>query len=56
MFLDSQEIKVDFSWAHTTQTMAVGYMALGDQTPEVCHVGPRRELAEPVAKFYSGPL
>ena len=36
--LDSREMKVDFSWAHTTQTMAVGYMALRDQTPEVCHV------------------
>ena len=28
------KMKVDFSWAHTTQTMGVGYMAVQDQTPE----------------------
>ena len=36
--IDSGKMKVDFSWAHTTKTMAVGYMALRNQTPQVYHV------------------
>ena len=38
VFLGLREMKVDFSWAHTTQSMAVGYMTIQDQTPTVYHV------------------
>ena len=31
--VDCEKVKVDFSWAHTTRTMAVGYMSVGDKTP-----------------------
>ena len=38
LYTDLGKMKVDFSWAHTTSTMAVGYMALRDETPQVNHV------------------